>query len=147
MRVYWVAVPMVMRARRVNRPLFSRVLLLGAGRCVYYGPSCDFEAASDPMRDFFATAGAPCPPFENPADHILDTINTTAGAGASGGGGGGGGGADDETAPALFPVDGVVDGVVDGSFHQGVVDGVVDEGGGAASDGRSATVEVRAWVP
>jgi len=58
-------------------PLFTRVLLLGAGKTVYYGPSCDFGAETDPMRDFFAKAGHACPPFENPADFILDTVNTT----------------------------------------------------------------------
>ena len=58
-------------------PLFTRVLLLGAGKTVYYGPSCNFGADTDPMRDFFANAGHTCPPFENPADFILDTVNTT----------------------------------------------------------------------
>ena len=58
-------------------PLFTRVLLLGAGKTVYYGPSCNFGADTDPMRDFFANAGHACPPFENPADFILDTVNTT----------------------------------------------------------------------
>jgi ATP-binding cassette subfamily G (WHITE) protein 2 len=58
-------------------PLFTRVLLLGAGKTVYYGPSCNFGAESDPMRDFFSKAGHACPAFENPADFILDIINTT----------------------------------------------------------------------
>lgn len=58
-------------------PLFTRVLLLGSGKTVYYGPSCDFAAETDTMRDFFAKAGHACPAFENPADFILDTINTT----------------------------------------------------------------------
>ena len=80
-------------------PLFDRVLLLGAGQTIYYGPSCDFSngAKSDPLRDFFASAGHTCPPFENPADHILDIINLNqndkeedATAAAAGGGGGGG---------------------------------------------------------
>lgn len=60
-------------------PLFDRVLLLGSGKTIYYGPSCDFSAESDPLRDFFAGAGHPCPPFENPADHILDIINLNKG--------------------------------------------------------------------
>ena len=60
-------------------PLFDQVLLMGAGKVVYYGPSCDFAAETDPLRSFFVDAGHPCPPFENPADHILDIINTTSG--------------------------------------------------------------------
>merc|ERR1711871_338383 len=58
-------------------PLFSRLLLLGEGHTVYYGPTCDFLAPTDPLREFFAAAGFPTPTFENPADHILDVINTS----------------------------------------------------------------------
>ena len=53
------------------------VLLMASGKTVYYGPSCDFSGETDPLRSFFAEAGHPCPAFENPADHILDIINTT----------------------------------------------------------------------
>ena len=66
-------------------PLFDQVLLMGSGKVVYYGPSCDFAAETDPLRSFFVEAGHPCPPFENPADHILDIINTTSGEGEAGG--------------------------------------------------------------
>ena len=58
-------------------PLFNHVLLMASGKTVYYGPSCDFSGETDPLRSFFAEAGRPCPAFENPADHILDIINTT----------------------------------------------------------------------
>lgn len=57
-------------------PLFDSVLLIGKGKTVYYGPSCNFDAETDPLRSFFTEAGYPCPAFENPADHILDIINT-----------------------------------------------------------------------
>lgn len=60
-------------------PLFDQVLLMGAGKVVYHGPSCNFKEETDPLRAFFAEAEHPCPPFENPADHILDIINTTSG--------------------------------------------------------------------
>eukprot|EP01051_Picozoa_sp_SAG22_P014499 SAG22_NODE_1766_length_3623_cov_2.997162_5_plen_410_part_00 len=66
-------------------PEFEHVLLLGGGKQVYYGPSCRFDdpatgqkIETDPLRQFFAEAGHPCPAFENPADFILDIINTTA---------------------------------------------------------------------
>lgn len=60
-------------------PLFDQVLLMGSGKVVYHGPSCNFKQETDPLRSFFAEAEHPCPPFENPADHILDIINTTSG--------------------------------------------------------------------
>ena len=56
--------------------MFSSIMLLGAGRVIYYGPSCNFRTETDPLRDFFREAGHACPAFENPADHILDVINT-----------------------------------------------------------------------
>ena len=65
-------------------PLFTRVLLLGGGKTVYYGPSCNFGTDIDPMRDFFAKAGHACPSFENPADFILDIVNTTPATGDTG---------------------------------------------------------------
>ena len=48
-------------------PLFDQVLLMGAGKVVYQGPSCNFETETDTLRKFFADANHPCPAFENPA--------------------------------------------------------------------------------
>ena len=48
-------------------PLFDQVLLLGAGKVVYQGPSCNYETETDTLRKFFADANHPCPAFENPA--------------------------------------------------------------------------------
>ena len=61
-------------------PMFNQLLLLGAGRMIYYGPSCNFRKETDPLREFFKEADHACPAFENPADHILDVINTVQGA-------------------------------------------------------------------
>lgn len=47
--------------------LFDDLMLLKAGRIVYYG-----QAAK--ACDFFAEAGFPCPIRTNPADHFLDVI-------------------------------------------------------------------------
>ena len=47
--------------------MFDDLMLLKAGRVVYYGPAK--EAIT-----FYADAGFPVPPFTNPADHFLDVI-------------------------------------------------------------------------
>jgi ATP-binding cassette subfamily G (WHITE) protein 2 len=47
--------------------MFDDLILLKAGRIVYYGATGD-------VTDFFSEAGFPCPNQTNPADHILDVI-------------------------------------------------------------------------
>lgn len=47
--------------------MFDDIMLLKAGRVVYYGPAK--EAIT-----FYAEAGFPVPPMTNPADHFLDVI-------------------------------------------------------------------------
>ncbi|XP_045819247.1 ABC transporter G family member 1-like isoform X1 [Trifolium pratense] len=48
--------------------LFHNLCLLSSGRTVYFGPA---SAACE----FFASNGFPCPPLQNPSDHLLKTIN------------------------------------------------------------------------
>ncbi|KAK2437323.1 ABC transporter G family member [Trifolium repens] len=48
--------------------LFHNLCLLSSGRTVYFGPA---SAACE----FFALNGFPCPPLQNPSDHLLKTIN------------------------------------------------------------------------
>ncbi|WJX52531.1 ATP-binding cassette sub- G member 1 [Trifolium repens] len=48
--------------------LFHNLCLLSSGRTVYFGPA---SAACE----FFALNGFPCPPLQNPCDHLLKTIN------------------------------------------------------------------------
>ncbi|KAL5054548.1 hypothetical protein RYX36_035230 [Vicia faba] len=48
--------------------LFHNLCLLSSGKTVYFGPA---SAASE----FFALNGFPCPPLQNPSDHLLKTIN------------------------------------------------------------------------
>jgi ABC-type multidrug transport system ATPase subunit len=48
--------------------LFDRLLLLGRGRTVYFGPNAQ-------MLDYFASIGYECPEWENPANFIMDTIH------------------------------------------------------------------------
>jgi ABC-type multidrug transport system ATPase subunit len=47
--------------------MFDDIMLLKAGRVVYYGPTQD-------AIKFYADAGFPVPPMTNPADHFLDVI-------------------------------------------------------------------------
>ena len=47
--------------------LFDKLILLKAGTCTYMG-------RADGVLEFFTNMGYPCPPFENPADHIMDVI-------------------------------------------------------------------------
>jgi hypothetical protein len=51
-------------------PFFDKILLLAEGKTMYYGPS--FPKAVK----YFEDAGFPCPQFENPADFMLDLVNT-----------------------------------------------------------------------
>lgn len=106
-------------------PLFTRILLLGAGKTVYYGPSCDFGAETDTMRDFFKRSGHACPPFENPADFILDIINTT----PTGGGGG-------------TPFSKEAAAMLDGDARSAVVDGLA-----AAYAASPLPAEMRSLMP
>ncbi|KAI8812615.1 P-loop containing nucleoside triphosphate hydrolase protein [Cladochytrium replicatum] len=48
---------------------FDRVILLADGKTIYNG---------DPNKvvDYFASVGHPCPPLYNPADHIMDLVQT-----------------------------------------------------------------------
>ncbi|KAI5385969.1 hypothetical protein KIW84_072522, partial [Lathyrus oleraceus] len=48
--------------------LFDNLCLLSSGKTVYFGPA---SAASE----FFSLNGFPCPPLQNPSDHLLKTIN------------------------------------------------------------------------
>ncbi|XP_004504817.1 ABC transporter G family member 1-like [Cicer arietinum] len=48
--------------------LFHNLCLLSSGKTVYFGPA---SAACK----FFASNGFPCPPLQNPSDHLLKTIN------------------------------------------------------------------------
>ncbi|CAL0331470.1 unnamed protein product [Lupinus luteus] len=48
--------------------LFSNLCLLSSGTVVYFGPA---SAASE----FFTSNGFPCPPLQNPSDHLLKVIN------------------------------------------------------------------------
>ncbi|AES90632.2 ABC transporter G family member 1 [Medicago truncatula] len=48
--------------------LFHNLCLLSSGRTVYFGPA--YAAC-----EFFALNGFPCPPLQNPSDHLLKTIN------------------------------------------------------------------------
>ncbi|OIV94557.1 hypothetical protein TanjilG_25619 [Lupinus angustifolius] len=48
--------------------LFSNLCLLSSGTVVYFGPA---SAASE----FFTSSGFPCPPLQNPSDHLLKVIN------------------------------------------------------------------------
>ncbi|XP_058758834.1 ABC transporter G family member 1-like [Vicia villosa] len=48
--------------------LFHNLCLLSSGKTVYFGPA---STASE----FFALNGFPCPPLQNPSDHLLKTIN------------------------------------------------------------------------
>ena len=47
--------------------LFDDIMLLKAGRVVFYGPTKD-------AIQFYSDAGFPVPPMTNPADHFLDVI-------------------------------------------------------------------------
>eukprot|EP01006_Ploeotia_vitrea_P025730 TRINITY_DN58626_c0_g1_i1.p1 TRINITY_DN58626_c0_g1~~TRINITY_DN58626_c0_g1_i1.p1 ORF type:complete len:475 (+),score=246.27 TRINITY_DN58626_c0_g1_i1:807-2231(+) len=50
--------------------MFDNLCLLGNGSTVYFGPT------GDECLEFFAANGHRCPKFENPADWMLDLINT-----------------------------------------------------------------------
>ncbi|KAF9519008.1 hypothetical protein BS47DRAFT_1337557 [Hydnum rufescens UP504] len=49
--------------------LFDHVLFLAGGHCVYQGPI-------NGVVSYFAKMGYPCPPHMNPADHVINIINT-----------------------------------------------------------------------
>lgn len=59
---------------------FDRLLFLAeGGRTVYFG---DIGLHSQTLRDYFVKAGArPCGPMENPAEYILDVVNSGKGEG------------------------------------------------------------------
>lgn len=52
--------------------LFTHLILLKAGKVMYQG-------RRSAVMDTFANAGFPCPPYTNPADHILDVITPKTG--------------------------------------------------------------------
>lgn len=47
---------------------FDRCLVLSKGLTIYFGATLG-------ARQFFSNAGAPCPPYHNPADFFLDVVN------------------------------------------------------------------------
>ncbi|KAF9519274.1 hypothetical protein BS47DRAFT_85578 [Hydnum rufescens UP504] len=49
--------------------LFDKVLFLAGGHCVYQGPT-------NGVVSYFAKIGYPCPLHMNPADHVINIINT-----------------------------------------------------------------------
>lgn len=49
---------------------FDKIVLLADGKLVYFGPP------GDECMSFFSANGYECPRFENPADFMLDLINT-----------------------------------------------------------------------
>ncbi|KAF9520412.1 hypothetical protein BS47DRAFT_1447053 [Hydnum rufescens UP504] len=49
--------------------LFDNVLFLAGGYCVYQGPT-------DGVVSYFTKIGYPCPPHVNPADHVINILNT-----------------------------------------------------------------------
>ncbi|KAF9513077.1 hypothetical protein BS47DRAFT_1362754 [Hydnum rufescens UP504] len=49
--------------------LFDHVLFLASGHCVYQGPIGG-------VVSYFVKIGYPCPPHVNPADHVINIINT-----------------------------------------------------------------------
>lgn len=51
--------------------LFDELIVLNKGHILYQGPAAE-------VIDHYAEAGLPCPPYTNPADHILDVITFTA---------------------------------------------------------------------
>ena len=105
----------------------------GAGDAVTPIPCA--RVGRSPHERARSRAGAPCPPFENPADHILDTINSTSTSSSNGAGGN-----PADKAPAILP---------GRSTESDEVAAVLAKGddaaaAAAATDRRSATVEVRA---
>jgi ABC-type multidrug transport system ATPase subunit len=52
---------------------FDRICLLAEGKVIYFGPSIPT------CLEFFEHAGFSCPKFENPADFMLDLVNTRLG--------------------------------------------------------------------
>eukprot|EP01113_Clastostelium_recurvatum_P040178 TRINITY_DN6221_c1_g2_i1.p1 TRINITY_DN6221_c1_g2~~TRINITY_DN6221_c1_g2_i1.p1 ORF type:complete len:672 (-),score=98.76 TRINITY_DN6221_c1_g2_i1:16-2031(-) len=52
--------------------LFDDLIVLNKGHVLYRGPRSE-------VLNFYERAGLPCPPFTNPADHILDVITYVAG--------------------------------------------------------------------
>jgi ATP-binding cassette subfamily G (WHITE) protein 2 len=56
-------------------PVADQLVLLADGRQVYTGPTWT-EGLRDGVLSYFAQMGFPCPAFENPADSIVDLINT-----------------------------------------------------------------------
>lgn len=56
-------------------PVADQLVLLADGRQVYTGPTWS-EGLRDGVLSYFAQLGFPCPAFENPADSIVDLINT-----------------------------------------------------------------------
>ncbi|RYG44708.1 ATP-binding cassette domain-containing protein, partial [archaeon] len=54
---------------------FDNLLLLAGGRVVYFGPTWT-EGRADGMLAYFAHLGFPFRAYENPADELLDLVNT-----------------------------------------------------------------------
>jgi len=52
--------------------MFDKVSLMGLGKVLYYGETLPT------LLEYFSNAGYQCPTFENPADWMLDLVNTSA---------------------------------------------------------------------
>jgi ABC-type multidrug transport system ATPase subunit/ABC-type transport system involved in multi-copper enzyme maturation permease subunit len=52
--------------------LFDELIILNKGHVLYQGPA-------DEIISHYTEAGFPCPPYTNPADHILDVVTSVAG--------------------------------------------------------------------
>lgn len=61
-------------------PLLSSIMLLAQGRVVYAGPTwlknADGTLSEDGVLGYLTRVGQPCPPYESPADYLLDLVNT-----------------------------------------------------------------------
>jgi hypothetical protein len=71
---------------------FDKIMLLGAGRLCYFGPTAPHCMVASPLaltrddtngsaahhQDFFVSCGFECPRFENVADWMLDLVNSKA---------------------------------------------------------------------
>ena len=119
--------------------MFDKLYFLGKGHELYFGPSF---SNPDCLR-FFEDAGYKCPSTENPADFLLDLVNTVdEGASSAGGFSGSSSNKSDEVqlaevvaADAAKPTLDSVDSKSGGTEEKGA-----DDGGDADSDARTAVI-------
>jgi ABC-type multidrug transport system ATPase subunit/ABC-type multidrug transport system permease subunit len=55
----------------------DQLVLLADGRQIYTGKTWT-PGKKDGLVEYFTNLGFPCPPFENPADHVIDLVNEDA---------------------------------------------------------------------